>query len=59
MSDEYLEKEDQHSDYKPVDAKKEGVKHQLTGIFVPGVTEPRSGTRFGLSSALPELDAGW
>ena len=24
MSDEYLEKEDQHSDYKPVDAKKEG-----------------------------------
>ena len=33
MSDEYLEKEDQHSDYKPVDAKKEGVKHQLTGMY--------------------------
>ena len=33
MSEEYLEKEDQHSDYKPVDAKKEGVKHQLTGMY--------------------------
>ena len=33
MSDENLEKEDQHSDYKPVDAKKEGVKHQLTGMY--------------------------
>ena len=33
MSDENLEKEDQHSDYKPVDAKKEGVKHQLTGKY--------------------------
>ena len=33
MSDEYLEKEDQHSDYKPADTKKEGVKHQLTGMY--------------------------
>ena len=33
MSDENLEMEDQHSDYKPVDAKKEGVKHQLTGMY--------------------------
>ena len=33
MSDEYLEKEDQHSDYKPADTKKEGVKYQLTGMY--------------------------
>ena len=33
MSEEYLEKDGQHSDYKPVDAKKEGVKHQLTGMY--------------------------
>ena len=33
MSDENLEKEDQYSDYKPVDAKKEGVKHQLNGMY--------------------------
>ncbi|MBQ8241004.1 MAG: DNA gyrase/topoisomerase IV subunit A, partial [Bacteroides sp.] len=33
MSDEYLEKEEQHSDYKPADTKKEGVKHQLTGMY--------------------------
>ena len=33
MSDEYLEKEEQHSDYKPADTKKEGVKYQLTGMY--------------------------
>ena len=33
MSDEILEKEDLHSDYKPADAKKEGVKYQLTGMY--------------------------
>ena len=44
MSDEYLKKEDQdketaptsyhaHSDYKPADTKKEGVKYQLTGMY--------------------------
>ena len=33
MSEEYLEKEDQHSDYKPADTKKEGVKYQLTGMY--------------------------
>ena len=33
MSEEILEKEDLHSDYKPADAKKEGVKYQLTGMY--------------------------
>ena len=33
MSDENLEMEDQHSDYKPADTKKEGVKFQLTGMY--------------------------
>ncbi len=33
MSEEYLEKEEQHSDYKPADTKKEGVKYQLTGMY--------------------------
>lgn len=33
MSDENLELEDQHSDYKPADSKKEGVKYQLTGMY--------------------------
>jgi len=33
MSDENLEKEDLHSDYKPTDTKKEGVKYQLTGMY--------------------------
>ncbi len=33
MSDENLELEDQHSDYKPADTKKEGVKYQLTGMY--------------------------
>ena len=33
MSDENLEMEDQHSDYKPADTKKEGVKYQLTGMY--------------------------
>ena len=33
MSDENLEMEDLHSDYKPADTKKEGVKFQLTGMY--------------------------
>ena len=33
MSDEYLEKEELHSDYKPTDAKKDGVKYQLSGMY--------------------------
>ena len=33
MSEENLELKDQHSDYKPADTKKEGVKHQLTGMY--------------------------
>ena len=33
MSDENLELEDQHSDYKPADTKKKGVKYQLTGMY--------------------------
>lgn len=33
MSDENLEMEDQHSDYKPIDTKKETIKYQLTGMY--------------------------
>ena len=33
MSEEDLKMEEQHSDYKPADTKKEGIKYQLTGMY--------------------------
>ena len=44
MSDDFIDKEDlneenipaneeQHSDYKPADAKSDTIKHQLTGMY--------------------------
>ena len=33
MSDEINEITEEHSDYKPADARDESVKHQLTGMY--------------------------
>ena len=33
MSDEINEIPEEHSDYKPADARDENVKHQLTGMY--------------------------
>ena len=33
MSDEINEITEEHSDYKPADARDENVKHQLTGMY--------------------------
>ena len=45
MSDEINEITEEHSDYKPADARDESVKHQLTGMYQNWFLDYRSEER--------------